>query len=99
MPRRGWCAVRGSIGGGGYLLLAFIAAKQAFKGKEGAVEAGQSEGSGGAKQEAASQVADAAGGDLLLTLSASSSSASPSPSLSSPTGRNSWTRCRARRGW
>ena len=55
-------------GGGGYLLLAFIAAKQAFKGKEGAVEAGQSEGSGGVKQEAASQVADAAGGDLLLTL-------------------------------
>lgn len=62
--------VRGArvIGGGGYWLLAYIAAKQVFKGKDGAVEAGQSEGSGGAKQDAAAQVADAAGGDLLLTL-------------------------------
>jgi hypothetical protein len=62
--------VRGArvLGGLGYWVLAFIAGKQAFKGKQGAVEAGQSEGSGGAKQEAASQVAEAAGGDLLLTL-------------------------------
>ncbi len=54
------------IGGLGYWLLAFIAAEQLFKGKDGAAETGQSEGSGGAQQDAASQVSEAAGGDLLL---------------------------------
>lgn len=54
------------LGGLGYWLLAFIAARQLFKAKDGAVEAGQSEGSGGARQDAAASVSDAAGGDLLL---------------------------------
>ncbi len=62
--------VRGArlIGGLGYWLLAFIAAQQLFKGNDGAAEAGQSEGSGGAQQDAASQVSEAAGGDILLLL-------------------------------
>jgi len=66
---KGW-AVRGArtFGGLAYWLLAFIAAKQLFAGKRDPVEAGQSQGSGGAQQEAANHVADAAGGDLLLTL-------------------------------
>lgn len=65
---KGW-VVRGSriVGGLGYWFLAYVATKQLFKGTDGAAKPGQASGSGGAKQETAGQVADAAGGDLLLT--------------------------------
>ena len=56
-----------AIGGLGYWLLAFIAAKQAFSGRGGSAESGQAGGSSGA-QETASEVAGAGGGDLLLIL-------------------------------
>lgn len=60
--------LRGSriVGGLGYGFLSFVAAKQLFKGSDGAADAGKASGSGGAKQEAATTVADAAGGDVLL---------------------------------
>ncbi|MDQ3143708.1 MAG: DUF1206 domain-containing protein [Pseudomonadota bacterium] len=54
-----------AIGGLGYWLLAFTAAKQLFDGG-GAAESGQASGSGGTQQEAATQASQAAGGDLLL---------------------------------
>ena len=62
--------IRGARIAGGlvYLFLAFVAAKQLFGDKQGAVEAGQASGSSGAKQEAAAQVADSAGGDTLLVI-------------------------------
>ncbi len=62
--------VRGArlIGGLGYWLLAFIAASQLFKGGSSDAEAGEASGSGGVRQEAASKVAEAAGGDTLLVL-------------------------------
>lgn len=65
---KGWI-VRGSriIGGLGYWLLAFIAARQ-VAGRDGAAETGTSAGSGGTQQQAAEQVSQAAGGDLLLVL-------------------------------
>jgi hypothetical protein len=55
------------IGGLGYWLLAFLAAKQLLGARE-AAETGQAEGSGGLKQEAAAGVAETAGGDALLVL-------------------------------
>jgi len=62
--------VRGArlIGGLGYWLLAFIAASQLFKQDDSGADAGEASGSGGAQQEAASNVADAAGGDSLLVV-------------------------------
>jgi len=62
--------VRGArlIGGLGYWLLAFIAASQLFKRGGSGADAGEASGSGGAQQEAAGKVADAAGGDILLLL-------------------------------
>ena len=62
--------IRGARIAGGlvYLFLAFVAARQLFGDKQGAVEAGQASGSSGAKQEAAAQVADSAGGDTLLVI-------------------------------
>ena len=63
---KGWAKRAASaIGGLGYWILAFIAAKQAFSGREGSAEAGQAGGSSGA-QETAAQVAGSGGGDLLL---------------------------------
>lgn len=61
--------VRGSrvIGGIGYWVLAYIAARQ-LGGQDRAAEAGTTAGSSGAKQEAAQEVAQAAGGELLLIL-------------------------------
>ena len=66
---KGW-VMRGArtLGGLGYWFLAFVAARQLIKGKDGAAEAGQASGSGGAQQDAASQAAEAAGGDLLLVV-------------------------------
>ncbi|HXG98831.1 MAG TPA: DUF1206 domain-containing protein [Sphingomicrobium sp.] len=60
--------VRGArlIGGLGYWLLAFIAARQLFGAREEA-DSGSASGSGGA-QDAASTVSDTAGGDILLLL-------------------------------
>ena len=64
---KGWVE-RGAriVGGLGYWLLAFIAAREMFGARQGAAEAGQASGSGGIKQDAATQVANVAGGDLLL---------------------------------
>lgn len=61
--------VRGSrvIGGLGYWVLAFIAAQQ-LGGQDRAAEAGSSAGSEGMKQDAAREVAQVAGGDLLLIM-------------------------------
>jgi hypothetical protein len=53
------------IGGLGYWLLAFLAAKQLFGSKE-AAGAGQASGSGGMKQETATDIAQATGGDAVL---------------------------------
>ena len=55
------------IGGLGYWVLAFLAAKQLF-GTKGAAETGQASGSGGMKQEAATDVSQATGGDTLLVV-------------------------------
>lgn len=61
--------VRGSrvIGGLGYWVLAFVAARQ-IGGQDRAADAGTTTGSEGAKQDAAREVAQAAGGELLLIL-------------------------------
>jgi hypothetical protein len=56
-----------TLGGLAYWLLSFIAVRQ-IAGQDQAAESGSSAGSGGADQEAANQVAQATGGDLLLTL-------------------------------
>jgi len=56
------------LGGTGYLVLAFIAAKQLLSDRKDSAEAGQAGGSSGMKQDAARQVSDAAGGDTLLVL-------------------------------
>lgn len=65
---KGW-VVRASrvIGGIGYWVLAFIAARQ-IGGQDSAAQTGTTAGSDGAKQQAAEQVSQAAGGDLLLVL-------------------------------
>lgn len=57
-----------TLGGLGYLGLSYIAVSQLMRGDAGTAEAGRASGSGGSKQEAANQVAEATGGDLLLTL-------------------------------
>ena len=54
------------VGGLAYWVLAFLAAKQLFSSKSGAAEGGEASGSGGVKQDAASDVASATGGDTLL---------------------------------
>lgn len=56
------------VGGLAYWVLAYLAGKQLFGAKDGAAEAGQASGSGGAKQEAATDVAQATGGDTLLVV-------------------------------
>ena len=56
------------LGGLAYWGLSFVAVRQLTKGRDGAAEQGQASGSGGEGQEAAQQVAEATGGDLLLTL-------------------------------
>jgi hypothetical protein len=56
------------VGGLADWMLAFLAAQQLFGSKDQAPEAGQASGSGGAKQEAASDVAAATGGDTLLVV-------------------------------
>jgi len=55
-----------AAGGLGYWILAFLAAQQLFGSNKGSAQAGQSSGSGGSKQEAATEVGAAAGGDTLL---------------------------------
>lgn len=66
---KGWVQRAARIGGGlAYWILAFVAAKEAFGAKQGSAETGKASGSGGAKQEAASKVADATGGDTLLII-------------------------------
>jgi lipoprotein signal peptidase len=65
---KGWTMRGGRIAGGtAYLVLAFIAVQQALN-HRGAAEAGQASGSGGAKQDAATKVAESAGGDTLLVV-------------------------------
>lgn len=61
--------VRGArvLGGLAYWVLSFIALRQ-IAGSDRATESGQASGSGGGQQEAANQVAQATGGDTLLTL-------------------------------
>ena len=63
-------AIRGGrmAGGLAYFLLAGIAARQWLRDRPAAVEAGRPGGSSDLKQEAARQVAEATGGDLLLTI-------------------------------
>ena len=56
-----------AIGALGYWVLAFLAAKQLF-GTKSAAETGQASGSGGMKQEAATDVGQATGGDTLLVV-------------------------------
>jgi hypothetical protein len=56
------------FGGLAYWVLAFLAAKQLFGGEDGAAESGRAAGSGGAKQDAAADVAQATGGDTLLVV-------------------------------
>ena len=53
------------VSGLAYWILAFLAARQLFGSKD-AAEAGQASGSGGMKQDAATNVAQATGGDTLL---------------------------------
>jgi TRAP-type C4-dicarboxylate transport system permease small subunit len=66
---KGWVMRGARIAGGlAYLLLAFVAAKQLFGDRKGAVEAGQASGSSGANQDAAAQVSDSAGGETLLVV-------------------------------
>ena len=62
--------VRGTrvLGGLAYWVLSFIAVRQLTQGRDGAAEGGQAGGSGGTDQEAATEVAQAAGGDTLLIL-------------------------------
>jgi hypothetical protein len=62
--------IRGSrvLGGLAYWVLSFIAVQQLTKGRDGAAEGGQASGSGGGEQEAAKEVAQATGGDMLLIL-------------------------------
>lgn len=62
--------IRGArvLGGLAYWVLSFIAFQQLTKGSDGAAEGGQAGGSGGTDQEAANQVAEATGGDMLLVL-------------------------------
>ena len=55
------------IGGLAYWVLAFLAAKQLFGSGDGA-DGGRATGSGGIKQDAATSVADATGGDTLLVV-------------------------------
>ena len=55
------------LGGLSYWLLAFLAARQLF-GTKGRAETGQASGSGGMKQDAATDVAQATGGDTLLVV-------------------------------
>lgn len=55
------------LGGLAYWVLSFIALRQ-IAGSDRAAEAGEASGSGGGQQEAANQVAQATGGDTLLTL-------------------------------
>lgn len=57
-----------AIGGAGYWVLSFIAVKQLTSDRPSPVEAGAASGSGGTQQEAAQEVAQAAGGDVLLTV-------------------------------
>lgn len=57
-----------AIGGAGYWALSYIAVKQLTSDRPSPVEAGAASGSGGTQQEAAQEVAQAAGGDMLLTL-------------------------------
>ncbi len=57
-----------AVGGIAYLILAFIATKQLFGSDKGSAEAGQATGSGGMRQDAAQQVSDNAGGDMLIVL-------------------------------
>lgn len=65
---KGW-GKRGAwvAAGTAYLILAFIAAQQAWS-HRGAIEAGRASGSAGAKQEVAQKIAESAGGDWLLIL-------------------------------
>ncbi len=64
---KGWVQRIARIGGGlAYWFLAYVAAKQLLGGKDNQAEAGQASGSGGTQQEAATDVAQAAGGDTLL---------------------------------
>ena len=62
--------VRGSrvLGGLAYWGLAFIAIDQLTRGSDGAAEAGQASGSSSGKQETATQVSEATGGDTLLVV-------------------------------
>ena len=57
-----------AVGGLAYWVLAFLAARQLLGSSDGTAEAGQASGSGGAKQDAASGVAAATGGDTLLVV-------------------------------
>ncbi len=57
-----------AAGGLAYWFLAFLAAKQLFGSNPGSAEAGQASGSSGAKQDAATEVGAAAGGDTLLII-------------------------------
>lgn len=57
-----------AVGGLFYWVLAFLAATQLFDSKDGAADSGQASGSGGVKQEAATDVAAATGGDTLLVV-------------------------------
>ena len=55
-----------AAGGLAYWFLSFLAAQQLFGSNKGAAEAGQSSGSSGSGQQAATDVASATGGDTLL---------------------------------
>ena len=57
-----------AVGGLAYWFLSLLAAQQLFGAKKGAAESGQSAGSGGSQQDAATQVAGATGGDTLLVV-------------------------------
>lgn len=56
------------VGGAGYWVLSFIALRQLTGDKAGAAESGSAGGSGGSQQDAANQVAQATGGDTLITV-------------------------------
>lgn len=56
------------VGGAGYWVLSFIALRQLTSDKAGAAESGTAGGSGGGQQEAANEVAQATGGDTLITV-------------------------------
>lgn len=55
-----------AVGGLAYWFLSFLAAQELFGATQAAAQLGQAAGSGGAQQDAAAQVAGAAGGDTLL---------------------------------